>query len=95
MIPEDVEAIAAQAFARDARSGFTHVGEFHYVHRDREGARLCRHCRDEPPHRRGRAETGIGLTLLPCFYAHSQLRRRTAAAAASAASSTASTSSGG
>ena len=32
--PDDVEAIAAQAYAEMLESGFTRVGEFHYLHHD-------------------------------------------------------------
>jgi formimidoylglutamate deiminase len=51
--------------------GFTHVGEFHYVHHDKEGVPFA-----DPGELAGRIvaaarETGIGLTLLPTFYAHS------------------------
>jgi formiminoglutamate deiminase len=51
--------------------GFTHVGEFHYLHHDQDGTHFA-----NPGELAGRiaaaAETtGIGLTLLPTFYAHS------------------------
>lgn len=36
--PEDVQAISAMAFLEMALSGITTVGEFHYLHRDRDGA---------------------------------------------------------
>ncbi|MEZ5850047.1 MAG: formimidoylglutamate deiminase [Hyphomicrobiaceae bacterium] len=71
MSPDDMEAIAAQAYVEMLENGFTRVGEFHYLHHDRDGraysdiaemaARIC-----------AAAEaTGIALTLLPVFYAHS------------------------
>jgi formimidoylglutamate deiminase len=70
MSPDDVEAIAAQAYAEMLEGGFTRVGEFHYLHHDPTGARY-----DNPAEMAERiaaaaAQTGIGLTLLPCFYAH-------------------------
>jgi len=69
--PDDLEAIAAQAFVEMLESGFTQVGEFHYLHRAPDGGPY-----DEPALMGSRiaaaAEwTGIGLTLLPVFYAHS------------------------
>ena len=69
--PEDVEAIAALAYAEMLESGFTRVGEFHYLHHDRDGAPY-----DDPAELAARiaaaaAATGMGLTLLPVFYAHS------------------------
>jgi formimidoylglutamate deiminase len=68
--PDELEAVSALAFAEMLESGFTHVGEFHYLHHDREGAPFA-----DPGELAGRivaaaAHTGIGLTLLPTFYAH-------------------------
>jgi formimidoylglutamate deiminase len=69
--PEDVEAIAALSYAEMLESGFTRVGEFHYLHHDRDGAPYGD--RAELAARIGAAAdgAGIGLTLLPVFYAHS------------------------
>jgi len=68
--PEEVEAIAALAFAEMLESGFTRVGEFHYLHHAPGGAAY-----DNPAELAERiaaaaGATGIGLTLLPVFYAH-------------------------
>ena len=46
MTPEDVEAVAAQLYVEMLEAGFTRVGEFHYLHHDRDGAALWRHRRD-------------------------------------------------
>src|ERR1700757_5394421 len=35
--PDEVQAIAALAYAEMLEAGFTHVGEFHYLHHDRDG----------------------------------------------------------
>jgi formimidoylglutamate deiminase len=69
--PEDVEAITAQAYAEMLEVGFTHVGEFHYLHHAPDGRPYA-----DPAEMAARAaaaaeRTGIGLTLLPVFYAHS------------------------
>ena len=69
--PEGLEAIAALVYAEMLEGGFTHVGEFHYLHHDRGGAPFS-----NPGELAGRIaaaaeETGMGLTLLPTFYAHS------------------------
>ena len=69
--PDDVEAISAMAYVEMLETGYTRVGEFHYLHNDAKGARYS-----APAEMAGRivaaAETsGIGLTLLPVFYAHS------------------------
>ena len=70
LTPDDVEAIAALAYMEMLEAGFTAVAEFHYVHHAPDGTAY-----DEPAELSGRiaaaAEaTGIGLTLLPVFYAH-------------------------
>jgi formimidoylglutamate deiminase len=70
--PDDLEAIAALAYMEMLEGGFTHVGEFHYLHRAPDGASY-----DDPALMAARiaaaAEAvGIGLTLLPVFYAHSR-----------------------
>ncbi|MBP0447151.1 formimidoylglutamate deiminase [Roseomonas sp. SSH11] len=68
--PEDVEAIAAMAYVEMLESGFTRVGEFHYLHHTPDGRPY-----DEPAEMAQRiaaaaARTGLRLTLLPVFYAH-------------------------
>jgi formimidoylglutamate deiminase len=68
--PEELEAIASLAYAEMLESGFTHVGEFHYLHHDRGGIPF-----GDPGELAARiaaaaANTGIGLTLLPTLYAH-------------------------
>lgn len=70
MTPDDVEAVAAQLYAELLEAGFTRVGEFHYLHHDTDG-----HPYADPGEMAGRiaaaaAATGLGLTLLPVFYAH-------------------------
>ncbi|MEI9905420.1 MAG: formimidoylglutamate deiminase [Asticcacaulis sp.] len=71
LTPDDIEAVAALAFMEMLEGGFTRVGEFHYLHHDATGARYA-----DPAEMAGRivnaaAVSGIGLTLLPVFYAHS------------------------
>jgi formiminoglutamate deiminase len=70
LTPDDVMAICAMAYVEMLESGYTRVGEFHYLHNDADGARYA-----DPAEMAGRVveaaqETGIGLTLLPVFYAH-------------------------
>src|SRR4029077_3194693 len=68
--PDDVEAIAALAFAEMLESGFTRVGEFHSLHHDRDGRSYSGIAELSERIAAAAAETGIGLTLLPVFYAH-------------------------
>lgn len=70
MRPEDVEAIAAQAYAEMLESGFTRVGEFHYLHHQPDGTPYADPAEMAARIAAAAAATGIGLTLLPCFYAH-------------------------
>ena len=70
LTPDEVEAICAMAYVEMLESGYTRVGEFHYLHNDATGARY-----GDPAEMAGRVvaaarSTGIGLTLLPVFYAH-------------------------
>lgn len=71
MTPEQVEAVAAQLYMEMLEAGFSRVGEFHYLHHHRDGSAYGDIA--EMAGRIGMAagETGIGLTLLPVFYAHS------------------------
>ncbi|HVW93626.1 MAG TPA: formimidoylglutamate deiminase [Devosia sp.] len=70
MTPDDVEAVAAQLYVEMLEAGFTRVGEFHYLHHDGDGRPYA-----DIGEMAGRIvaaarATGIGLTLLPVFYAH-------------------------
>lgn len=70
MDPEDVEAIAAQAYVEMLEAGFTRVGEFHYLHHDRDGQAYDNIGELGARVAAAAQETGIALTLLPVFYAH-------------------------
>ena len=70
MGPEEVEAIAAQAFLEMLESGFTRVGEFHYVHHDPDGTPYADIAELAARVAAAASETGIALTLLPVFYRH-------------------------
>ena len=64
------EAIAAQAYVEMLKAGYTAVAEFHYVHHDAQG---MPHADPAELARRivaAAAGAGIGLTLLPVYYAH-------------------------
>lgn len=71
MDPDDMRAVASLAYVEMLESGITRVGEFHYLHHDERGVAY-----DDPAEMAASvvaaaAQTGIGLTLLPVFYAHS------------------------
>ena len=71
LTPEDLEAIAAQAYAEMLEFGFTRVGEFHYVHHDCDGLPYANPAELAERICAAASATGINLTLLPSFYAHS------------------------
>ena len=70
MGPEDVEAISALAFLEMVEAGFTRVGEFHYLHHDRDGRPYADPAELSRRVAASAAAAGIRLTLLPVFYAH-------------------------
>jgi formiminoglutamate deiminase len=71
MTPDQLDVVASQVYVEMLEAGFTRVGEFHYLHHDRDGqpyrdiAEMASRIASAAFH------TGIGLTLLPVFYAHS------------------------
>jgi formiminoglutamate deiminase len=68
--PEQVEAVAAQLYVEMLEAGFCRVGEFHYLHHDRDGRPYSNVAEMATRIAAAAGETGIGLTLLPVFYAH-------------------------
>lgn len=71
MNPDQLEAIAAQAYVEMLEAGFGRVGEFHYLHHDQAGARYADIGEMAGRLAAAARRTGLGLTLLPVFYAHS------------------------
>jgi formiminoglutamate deiminase len=68
--PDSLQAIAEQAYVEMLEAGFTRVGEFHYLHHAPDGTAYA-----DPGEMSARIAaaaqaSGIGLTLLPVFYAH-------------------------
>jgi len=70
LTPGDVEAIAAQAYVEMLEGGFTRVGEFHYLHHTPDGRPYANPAELAERVAAAAEATGIGLTLLPVFYAH-------------------------
>ncbi|RBF89902.1 formimidoylglutamate deiminase, partial [Xanthomonas oryzae pv. oryzae] len=69
--PDSLQAIAEQAYVEMLESGFTRVGEFHYLHHAVSGAPYAHAGEMSERIAAAAANTGIGLSLLPVFYAHS------------------------
>jgi formiminoglutamate deiminase len=68
--PDDIEAIAAFAFAEMLEAGFTAVGEFHYLHHAPDGGPYDNLAETAERIAAAASMAGIGLTLLPVLYAH-------------------------
>ncbi len=73
--PEQITAIAAQAFMEMQLAGYASVGEFHYIHNQSSGQRY-----DDPAELSLRIieaaqQSGIGLTHLPVLYTYAGVDR--------------------
>jgi formiminoglutamate deiminase len=69
LTPEDVEALAAQAYVEMLEAGYTAVGEFHYLHHGPDGQPYANLAELSDRIVAAAATTGIGLTLIPTLYA--------------------------
>jgi formiminoglutamate deiminase len=68
--PEDAEVLARQAYVEMLESGFTTVGEFHYLHHGPDGQPYGNLAEMAERIAAAADATGIGLTLLPCLYGY-------------------------
>lgn len=69
--PDDVEVIATRLYIDLLKCGYGRVGEFHYLHHDQAGAPYSDRAEMSNRILAAAAASGIGMTLLPVFYAHS------------------------
>lgn len=69
--PEDIAAITAQAAVEMLETGYTRLGEFHYLHNAADGRPYADRAATAAAIVEAARTTGIGLTLMPVFYAHS------------------------
>jgi formiminoglutamate deiminase len=72
MTPDQVEAVARQAYVEMLEAGYCAVGEFHYVHHDVSGRPYANIAETAERVLAAGAETGLRVALLPVFYAHSK-----------------------
>ena len=68
LVPDDLEAYATLAYIEMLRRGYTAVGEFHYVHHDRDGRRYGNPAEMSERIIAAARSAGIALTLLPALY---------------------------
>ncbi len=66
--PPALKAVAAQLYVEMLKSGFTHVCEFHYLHRTPAGSLYADPAEMSLALIEAADEAGIGLTLLPTLY---------------------------
>lgn len=71
LTPDDVEAIAAQLYIEMLKAGYTSVAEFHYLHHDTQGKHYANVAEMAERIIAAAQVSGIALSLLPVFYAHS------------------------
>lgn len=69
--PDQMQAVAEMAYMEMLEAGFTRVGEFHYLHHDRDGRPYADPAEMSLRILAAAEGTGIALTHLPVFYAHS------------------------
>jgi formimidoylglutamate deiminase len=69
--PDDLLAISTQLYCEMLEAGFTSVAEFHYLHHDQTGKPYGDIGEMTKAIAGAANETGIGLTMLPVFYANS------------------------
>jgi formimidoylglutamate deiminase len=68
--PEQLEIIAEWLYREMLQSGFTHVCEFHYLHRAQDGSQYLDAAELSLALVRAAERAGIGLTMLPTLYMH-------------------------
>jgi formiminoglutamate deiminase len=69
--PEEIADVAALCYVEMLEAGFTRVGEFHYLHHAPDGRAYDDIGELSARIAEAADRCGIGLTLLPVFYAHS------------------------
>jgi formiminoglutamate deiminase len=70
LTPDDIAAITALAYIEMLETGYTRVGEFHYLHNGTDGRRYADPAATAASIATAAEESGIRLTLLSVFYAH-------------------------
>ena len=68
--PEDLEAVAAQAYSEMLCAGFTSVGEFQYLHHQPDGSSYANRAEMSLRCLAAADATGISTTMLPVLYSH-------------------------
>ncbi|AOE49682.1 formimidoylglutamate deiminase [Kangiella sediminilitoris] len=69
--PDDLKNIASALYMQMLKSGYTSVGEFHYLHHDRTGQSYDNPAEMSLQIFEAAKDSGIDVTLLPVFYRYS------------------------
>jgi len=70
LTPAQAGAVALHLYVEMLKSGYTAVGEFHYVHNDEAGKAYARPAEMSLAHVAAAREAGIAITLLPSLYSY-------------------------
>lgn len=70
LAPEDLEAVAAQAYMEMVLAGFTAVGEFQYLHHQPDGSPYDNRAEMSLRCLAAAQQVGIGMTMLPVLYSY-------------------------
>jgi len=68
--PDQLQAVAEQAYVEMLKAGYCAVGEFHYLHHNPDGRPYARLSELSERMIAAARRTGITITLLPVLYAH-------------------------
>ena len=74
--PDQIEAIAALVFMEMQEAGYASVGEFHYLHHQKDGQTYDNLAEHSDRIMAAAVETGIGLTHLPVLYSYAGVGKR-------------------
>lgn len=74
--PTDVRAVSQQVYVEMLKAGYTSVGEFHYLHNDRNGGSYSDHAEMSWAVLEAAQAAGIGITHLPVLYQRSGFGRK-------------------
>ncbi len=66
--PSQMKKVAVRLYKQMLRNGYTHVGEFHYLHHDQNGQPYANLAEMGERLIEAAAEAGIKVTLIPVFY---------------------------
>ncbi|MEP2716520.1 formimidoylglutamate deiminase [Pseudophaeobacter sp.] len=76
LTPEQIEAIAALVFLEMQEAGYASVGEFHYLHHQKNGTPYDNLSEHSDRIMAAASQTGIGLTHLPVLYSYAGVGKR-------------------